>query len=99
LHYYFSFIDEELGLSYVGVPTCLPRRLQCSGHNWLAAQLRKSNFDYRLQDNAFVEIGDWRQAQAIADGWRGRDRIARGEHTRKNRSWLAPAYELEKGSD
>jgi hypothetical protein len=43
LHYYFYFIDEDLGLCYVRVPTWLPCRLQISfnGHNWLAGQLRK----------------------------------------------------------
>jgi len=25
-----------------------------------------------LRDNAFVEIGDWQQAQPIADDWRGK---------------------------
>ena len=64
-NYYFYFIDEELGLTYVRVPTWLPCRLQIyfNGHNWLAAQLR---------DNAFVEIGDWQQAQQIADDWRAK---------------------------
>ena len=74
LHYYFYFIDEELGLTYVRVPTWLPCRLQIyfNGHNWLAAQLRKQNISYQLRDNAFVEIGDWRQAQQIADGWQAK---------------------------
>ena len=72
LHYYFYFIDEELGLTYVRVPTWLPCRLQIyfNGHNWLAAQLQKQNLPYELRDNAFLEIGDWQQAQSIADGWR-----------------------------
>jgi hypothetical protein len=41
LHYYFYFVDEELGLCHVRVPTWLPCRLQIyfNGHNWLA-QLR-----------------------------------------------------------
>jgi hypothetical protein len=71
LHYYFYFIDEELGLTYVCVPTWFPCRLQIyfNGHDWLAGQLRKREIDYRLMDNAFVEIGDWGQAQGIADGW------------------------------
>jgi len=71
LHYYFYFIDEELGLCYVRVPTWLPCRLQIyfNGHNWLAAQLSKRNIDYRLLDNAFLEIEDWGRAQHIADGW------------------------------
>src|SRR5438270_9758734 len=71
LHYYFYFIDEELGLCYVRVPTWLPCRLQIyfHGHNWLAGQLRKQGIEYRLIDNAFVEIADWPRAQRIANGW------------------------------
>src|SRR5487761_1622138 len=72
LHYYFYWMDEELGLAYVRVPTWLPCRLQiyCNGHNWLAAQLRKHHIQYELRDNAFVDIGDWQQAQRMADDWR-----------------------------
>ena len=71
LHYYFYFIDEELGLCYVRVPTWLPCRLQIyfNGHNWLASQLRKRKIDYRLLDNAFVQMGDWERAQHIVNGW------------------------------
>jgi hypothetical protein len=70
LHYYFYFIDEELGLCYVRVPTWLPCRLQIyfNGHNWLAARLRRLDIAYKLVDNAFVDIGDWRRAQRLADG-------------------------------
>src|SRR5487761_629360 len=72
LHYYFYWMDEELGLAYVRVPTWLPCRLQIyfNGHNWLAAQLRKHHIQYELRDNAFVDIGDWQQAQRLADDWR-----------------------------
>ena len=40
LHYYFYFIDAELGLIYLRVPTWCPFRLQfyCNGHSWLARQ-------------------------------------------------------------
>src|SRR5215470_477149 len=70
LHYYFYFIDEELGLGYVRVPTWLPCRLQVyfNGHSWLASLLRKRKIDFRLIDNAFVEIADWQRAQHIANG-------------------------------
>src|SRR4051812_42917138 len=86
LHYYFYFIDEELGLCYVRVPTWLPCRLQiyCNGHNWLAGQLRKQGIEYRLIDNVFVEIADWPRAQRIANGWAAKrmhrklDEFARG---------------------
>ncbi|MCK5056619.1 MAG: MarR family transcriptional regulator, partial [Candidatus Aminicenantes bacterium] len=41
IHYYFYFIDKDLGLCHVRVPTWLPCRLQIyfNGHNWLASQL------------------------------------------------------------
>ena len=41
LHYYFYFIDEELGLCYLRVPTWAPFRLQfyCNGHSALARTL------------------------------------------------------------
>jgi hypothetical protein len=74
LHYYFYFIDEQLGLCYVRVPTWLPCRLQiyCNGHNWLAAQLRKRQIDFAVVDNAFTGIGDWSRAQQIANAWDAR---------------------------
>ncbi len=73
LHYYFYFIDPELGLCYVRVPTWCPFRLQfyCNGHNWLAAQLDRNKIGYRMLDNAFAEIADWAAAQKLADSWDG----------------------------
>jgi hypothetical protein len=71
LHYYFYFIDQELGLNHVRVPTWLPCRLQIyfNGHNWLAGQLRKLGIAYRMADNAFMHIADWQRAQHISNGW------------------------------
>lgn len=70
LHYYFYFMDEELGLGYVRVPTWLPCRLQVyfNGHSWLASVLRKRKINFELIDNAFVDITDWGRAQQIATG-------------------------------
>jgi hypothetical protein len=69
LHYYFYFIDEELGLCYVRVPTWCPFRLQVyfNGHNWLKAQLRKRGIALTLIDNAFTQIEDWDMAQKLSD--------------------------------
>ncbi len=71
LHYYFYFIDPELGLCYVRVPTRCPFRLQfyCNGHNWLARQLERRGIGYRLLDNAFVALDDFPKAQQLADAW------------------------------
>jgi hypothetical protein len=72
LHYYFYFLDEQLGLSYVRVPTWLPCRLQIyfNGHNWLAMKLRQRNIGCTLMDNAFTSISNWTKAQSIADSLR-----------------------------
>ena len=69
LHYYFYFIDAELGLIYLRVPTWCPFRLQfyCNGHSWLARQFTAAGIGFTLADNAFVCIDDWPRAQTLAD--------------------------------
>lgn len=71
LHYYFYFLDEELGLIYLRVPTWCPFRLQfyCNGHSWLARKLAARNIGHTLADNAFIRIDDWEQAQQLADSF------------------------------
>jgi len=49
LHYYFYFIDKELDLCYLRVPTWIPLRLQfyINGHNLLAhKQQVKETYKY-----------------------------------------------------
>jgi hypothetical protein len=69
IHYYFYFIDEELGLCYLRVPTWAPFRLQFyfNGHNALAVKLAREGIAYQLVDNAFIDIADFPRAQALAD--------------------------------
>ena len=71
LHYYFYFIDEELGLCYVRVPTWSPFQLQIyfNGHNVLANQLKKNGIKYKKLDNAFLEIEDFEKAQKLANNF------------------------------
>lgn len=68
IHYYFYFIDEQLGLCYLRVPTWCPFRLQfyCNGHNELAAQLRQKGIAFEMVDNAFVSIADYAVANDLA---------------------------------
>jgi hypothetical protein len=72
IHYYFYFIDEELGLCYLRVPTWAPYRLQFyfNGHNWLAAQLEKRGIGFTQLDNVFLTIelrvANINQAYAVA---------------------------------
>ena len=69
LHYYFYYIDKELGLIHLRVPTWCPFRLQfyCNGHSWLARQLAAAGIGFTMADNAFAKIDDWPRAQALAD--------------------------------
>ena len=69
LHYYFYFIDRELGLCYLRVPTWSPFRLQfyMNGHNLLAGKLDKRGIEYELLDNAFIHISDPEVAQKLSD--------------------------------
>ena len=71
LHYYFYFIDAELGLCYLRVPTWCPFRLQfyCNGHARLAAQLADQPTAYEVLDNAFGHIADYAQANQLAAQW------------------------------
>lgn len=66
--YYFYFIDECLGLCYVRVPTWLPFRLQIyfNGHNWLEYKLKEAGLNYKMLDNAFIEISDWERANELS---------------------------------
>jgi hypothetical protein len=68
LHYYFYFVDEELGLCYLRVPTWAPFRLQFyfNGHNWLAAQLKANGIEFEMLDNAFASIADFEKANDLA---------------------------------
>jgi hypothetical protein len=69
LHYYFYFMDAELGLVYLRVPTWSPFRLQfyCNGHSWLARRLAAEDIGFTAADNAFVRIDNWQRAQDLAD--------------------------------
>lgn len=71
LHYYFYFMDEYLGLCFVRVPTWLPFRLKVyfNGHNWLASRLDEEGIGYKMIDNAFSSIEDFKRAQEISDSF------------------------------
>ena len=67
--YYFYFLDQQLGLCYVRVPTWCPFRLQFyfNGHNWLANQLKERGIAYEMLDNAFIHIADYEVANQLAN--------------------------------
>lgn len=93
LHYYFYFIDEDLGLCYLRVPTWAPFGLQfyCNGHSALARSLRREGIAFVQEDNAFLRIDDLPRAQALADAFnpeRLHRRLKRYAH------WLCPVADV-----
>ena len=75
LCYYFYVIDKELGLCFMNVPTIAPFRLTFyfNGHNWLEHTLTKKGISYRKEDNAYVDIEDYRKARELSDKMRVED--------------------------
>lgn len=67
-HYYFYFIDPELGLVFFKVATWAPFSIAFyfNGHSWLSRQLTERGVAHRLVDNLLVECERWDVAQAIA---------------------------------
>lgn len=69
LHFYFYFIDAELGLCYFRVQSYFPFRVQIyfNGREPLARNLDKAGIGYRKSDNCFTAIDDFHTAQQLAD--------------------------------
>src|SRR5260221_87805 len=68
LHYYFYFLDADLGLIHLRVPSWIPMRLHfcLNGHAWLERRLRAEGGEVRSVDNAIVEVGDWSRARELS---------------------------------
>lgn len=69
LHYYFYFIDEDLGQCYVRVPTWCPFRLQIyfNGHNIVNKTMERKGINNVMLDNAIIETDSFNIAQEISD--------------------------------
>jgi len=67
--YYFYFMDEQLGLCYLRVPTWCPFRLQFyfNEHAWLANKLQAQNIQFETIDNAFAHIADYAIANQLSN--------------------------------
>lgn len=66
---YHYQIHPQLGWSYARLQTWFPFNIQIgiNGREWLARQMDKIGLKYRQQDNCFVWIEDYRQAQQLLD--------------------------------
>jgi len=93
LHYYFYFIDEQLGLCYLRVPTWAPFTLQfyCNGHSALARALQREGIEFVQEDNAFLRISNLERAQALADAF---SPDALHQRIKHYAHWLCPVADV-----
>lgn len=56
LHFYYYFMEPELGLIHVQIQGWLPLRMQIfmNGHDWLARKLDAAGIGYKQCDNAMA---------------------------------------------
>jgi len=69
LHYYFYFVDPELGFMHARLQSWLPFSVQLclNGREWLARQMDRVGIGYRRRDNCFVWLEDVDGAQRLMD--------------------------------
>jgi hypothetical protein len=69
LVYYIYFVDKLLGLCYIKVPTIAPFALgfYFNGHGLLATKMKNAGIEYVKNDNAFIHISDFLEAQKLSN--------------------------------
>src|SRR3989442_11075565 len=67
LHFYFYFLDPELGFMHVRLQSWLPFTIQIyvNGHEWLCRQLDQRGIGYQRYDNALLSIDDLSTAERL----------------------------------
>ena len=69
LHLYHYWMDPELGFMSARIQSWFPFPIQVclNGREWLARQMDAAGLKYVRQDNCFVWLQDYAQAQALLD--------------------------------
>ena len=69
LHYYFYFLDRELGFIHIRLQSWFPFQIQVyvNGHECLAHYLDQQQIAYECYDNSFTRIDDLPTAQAFCE--------------------------------
>jgi hypothetical protein len=69
LHFYFYYIDPELGFLHVRLESWFPFTVQVwmNGREWLARQLDREGIGYERRHNAFLRIDDLARAQQLCE--------------------------------
>ncbi|MGH9071276.1 MAG: hypothetical protein ACRDX8_08980 [Acidimicrobiales bacterium] len=95
LHYYFYYLDPELGLFHIRLQSWFPFEIQVwvNGHAALAVQLDKAKVAYTCHENSFAKISDWPRAQALAERFAKRNWVALLDALAKRVNPILPAIE------
>lgn len=69
LHLYHYWVDEEVGMMHVRIPTWLPFgvKLCINGREWLCRELDRAAVGYERDDNCLTNLSDLPHAQAKLD--------------------------------
>jgi hypothetical protein len=69
LVFYFYYLDPDLGLIHVRLPTLFPFSIQVAvnGHDYLAQQMRRAKLRFVQEGNVFTELKNPVRAQRLAD--------------------------------
>lgn len=82
LHWYFYFLDRELGLCHVRIQSWLPLTVHIcvNGREWLCRQLEAAGIAFRRSDNCLIHVADVPAAQRLlsAQPWASWQRLLNG---------------------
>jgi hypothetical protein len=69
LHLYHYWVDEQVGMMHVRIPTWLPFgvKLCINGREWLCRELDKAGVGYQRRDNCLVKVSNLKRAQEVLD--------------------------------
>lgn len=69
LHFYFYYLDRELGFMHVRLQSWFPFTLQIyvNGREWLARQLDQRGITYQRYDNKLTHVADLVAAQTLCE--------------------------------
>jgi hypothetical protein len=75
LHFYFYYLDRELGLIHVRLQSWFPFGIQVwmNGREWLARQIKTRGISFERYDNSLTRIGDLKLAQSLCDKFAHRE--------------------------
>ena len=69
LHLYHYWVDQQVGMMHVRIPTWLPFgiKLCINGREWLCRELDKRGIGYERRDNCLVKVSKLQAAQDVLD--------------------------------